>query len=63
MEQEQRLKINLELHVVGDGRTFLNYWNYRNGDDVVAEVKDGKLYQEEQETTLQNFIDQVKSKF
>ena len=64
---EKRLKINLELHVVGDGRTFLNFWNYINGEDVIAEIKDGKLYmdinQTETEVTLQKFIDDVKIKF
>lgn len=70
MSTEKRLKINLELHVVGDGRTFLNYWNHRNGEDVIAQVKDGKLYMRkdmdsdfEVESGLQDFIGAVKSKF
>ncbi len=71
--EEQRLKVELELHVVGDGRVFLNFWNYMTGEDVLAEVKDGKLIStiyddnveviSEKEITLQEFIDRVKSKF
>ena len=71
--EEQRLKVELELHVVGDGRVFLNFWNYMTGEDALAEVKDGKLIStiyddnveviSEEEITLQEFIDRVKSKF
>jgi hypothetical protein len=61
--EEKRLKIEIELHIVGDGRTFVNFWNYMNGDDVVAELKDGKLYQDDEEISLQKFVDDVKSKF
>jgi len=65
--EEKILKIGLELHVVGDGRTFLNYWNAINGDDVIAEVKEGNLYMdidnEEKEVSLQHFIDTTKGKF
>lgn len=25
------LKIEIELHITGDGRTFVNFWNYMNG--------------------------------
>ena len=42
--EEKTLKVEIELHVVGDGRTFLNFWNWKNGDDVIAELKNGKLY-------------------
>lgn len=65
--KEKKLRIELELHVIGDGRTFLNFWNNINGDDVIAEVKDGKLYMDindvEKEVTLQYFIDTIKEKF
>jgi hypothetical protein len=60
---QKRLKINLELHQVGEGRTFLNYWNARNGDDVACEVVDGRLIHEGTEITLAEFIDKVVSKF
>lgn len=39
----ERAKIGIEYHVVGDGREFLNYWDFMHGDDVVCEIKDGKL--------------------
>lgn len=66
--EEKHLKINLEIHAVGDGRTFLNFWNWMNGDDVVAELKNDKLFTKdendvESEISLQEFIDRVKSKF
>ncbi len=65
--EEERLKIELELHVVGDGRTYLNFWNWKTGEDVISEVKDGKLYMDinevETEVSLQKFIDEVKNKF
>lgn len=64
---EERFKIDIELNFVGDGRLFLNFWNYMNGEDVIAEVKDGKLFVDindvETEVSLQQFIDDVKSKF
>jgi len=65
--EQQRLKIELELHVVGDGRTYLNFWNWKTGEDVISEVKNGKLYMDinevETEVSLQQFIDEVKDKF
>ncbi len=36
------MKINVELNIVGDGRVFLNYWDYMRGADVVCEIVDGK---------------------
>ena len=61
--EEKRLKVKIELLVVGDGRTFINFWNYINGDDVIAELKEGKLHQDGEEISLQKFVDDVKSKF
>lgn len=71
---EERRKITLELLATGDGRTFLNFWNWMNGDDVTAELRNGKLFTSgydineekempEKEISLQEFIDTVKSKF
>lgn len=37
-------KYKLELNYPGDGRAFLNYWDWRQGADVCAEIKDGKLF-------------------
>ena len=64
------MKVDIELHVVGDGRTFLNFWNHMNGDDVVAEIIDGNIiylkYDKEEliqtEISLQEFMDLVKTK-
>lgn len=39
----ERYKVNVEIHSPGDGRIFINYWNWRNGDDVVCELIDGKI--------------------
>lgn len=36
-------KYNIELNFPGDGRVFLNFWNWYNGFDVCAEVKNGEL--------------------
>lgn len=66
--EEKRLKVDVEIHKVGDGRTFLNFWNYMNGDDVIAELKNGKLFSKDDndnefEISLQDFVDKVISKF
>lgn len=53
-------KVKLELNFPGNGRVFLNYWDWDNGNDVTAELVDGNLYDENQEITLQDFIDRVK---
>lgn len=68
----KEFKFDLELHSPGDGRMFLNFWNYHNGDDVTAEIKDGKIYKSDdsekedfeydKEISFQDFIDQVKEK-
>lgn len=60
--EETRLKMDIELHVVGDGRTFLNYWNYVDGEDVVAELKNGELHIGKKVVSLQEFIDSIKKK-
>lgn len=56
------MKIEIEILQVGDGRTFVNFWNYMNGDDVVAELKEGKLFQDEKEISFQKFVDDVKER-
>lgn len=64
------MKIELELNIPDD-RTFLNFWNSYNGDDVVCQVIDGKLmlsqYNEngdllDKEISLTEFLEMVKSK-
>ncbi len=37
-------KHNLEINIVGDGRAFLNFWDYVHGNDVVVEIHQGKLW-------------------
>lgn len=37
-------KHKLELNIVGDGRSFLNFWDWAHGNDVVCEIRDEKLY-------------------
>lgn len=64
---EDELNVQIELRIVGDGRVYLNFWNWRNGEDVIAEVKNGHLFMDidkvETEVSLQRFIDDIKSKF
>jgi hypothetical protein len=57
--KEEPQKIRIELNIVGDGRRFLNFWNWRSGNDVCAEIIDGSLYDEEAEITLEEFINRV----
>lgn len=33
-----RSKHTIEFHIVGDGREFLNFWDWAHGNDVVAEI-------------------------
>lgn len=37
-------KYPLELNFVGDGRIFINFWDWRHGNDVIVELKYGKLF-------------------
>ena len=37
-------KFQIELNLVGDGREFLNYWDWAHGHDVVCEIQDGRLF-------------------
>jgi hypothetical protein len=66
------MKIELELKINNNGDTFLNFWNYANGDDACCKVEDGKLflsvYDDEAnrlpdiEISLNEFIKLVKEK-
>jgi hypothetical protein len=61
MEVEYKMKINLEYNVVGDGREFLNFWDLSKGNDVVAEIKDGRLFLEgTDEISIREFLRRVK---
>ena len=55
----ERGKYSIELHVVGDGRTFLNFWDYVHGNDVCVQVVDGSLYDEEEEVPFDEFLKRV----
>jgi hypothetical protein len=64
------MKVPIELNMP-DTRMFLNFWNWDNGDDVVCEIKDGKLilikYDQdgkvlEREITLQEFCEMVRTR-
>ena len=37
-------KHKIELNLPGDGRKFLNYWDWAHGKDVCCEIKDGELF-------------------
>lgn len=66
------MKLDIELNMPDD-RIFFNFWNWYNGDDVVCELRDGKLmlhqYDEEgnelpdKEISLEEFCLMVKVKF
>lgn len=68
--EKERYKANIEVHSPGDGRLFLNYWNWRNGNDVVCEVIDGKLIhhnevdgeEKHDEITLSEFLTMVEAR-
>ncbi len=40
---EKMYKESLELHSPGDGRLFLNFWDWAHGDDVIVEIINDKL--------------------
>lgn len=66
------MKIELELKINDNGDTFLNFWNYSNGDDACCKVEDGKLFLSQYdedvnplppiEVSLNEFIALVKEK-
>ena len=63
-KKEVQGKYPIELNIVGDGRIFLNFWDYAHGNDVVAEIINGKLLQRQgngpkKEIPFKNFIFQV----
>lgn len=36
-------KHKLEINYPGDGRVFLNYWDWAHGNDVCCQIVDGRL--------------------
>lgn len=53
-------KYNIEINFVGDGRIFVNYWDYKHGEDVVARFVDGQLYDSEEEISFADYLEKVK---
>lgn len=69
MMGERRMKIALELVFTGDGRRFLNYWDYVLGNDVIVEIIDGTMVLSDggdvdgndgQVVNIHEFVEQVK---
>lgn len=44
MAEELKGEYPLELKIVGDGRIFLNFWDYVHGNDVTVEFDNGILW-------------------
>ena len=44
MSLQGKYELELKLNGEGDGRKFLNYWDFKYGQDVCCEIKDGKIY-------------------
>lgn len=53
-------KYNLELNIVGDGRTFLNFWDAIHGQDVVARIIGDRIYIDGKKSTIKEFVELVK---
>ena len=63
-------KHSIELNIVGDGREFLNYWDWAHGRDVCCQIRDGRLFKSnwgengdelpETEITFAEFLDMVR---
>jgi len=59
--------VNIEINFVGES-IWLNYWDNRNGDDVVCEVVGGELFTDTgrhnvpTKITLQQFVDAVRKR-
>lgn len=53
--------MKVELELVMGSNIYLNFWNYKTGDDVCVEIIDGKLIDMEtdKEITLIEFIELV----
>lgn len=38
------IHLQLVIHEEPNGRKFLNYWDYKQGDDVCCQIIDGELF-------------------
>lgn len=43
------MKLQLELNLVDDGRKFLNFWDWKHGNDVCCEIIGGVLFKSERD--------------
>jgi hypothetical protein len=52
-------KEKLEINMVGDGRVYLNFWDWAHGNDVIVQIVNDKLLlvQEDNSQKEINFID------
>ena len=55
------ISANLELRIYDDGTGNLNFWEYINGNDVIADIdKDGNLSIEGEKITYNKYQELVK---
>jgi hypothetical protein len=55
-------KHKLELSYIGDGRVFLNFWDWAHGNDVCVQIIDGHLVDgNEQVISIKEFISTVEA--
>lgn len=52
-------KYSLELNSLSDGRMFLNYWDWYQGLDVCAEIKEGVLFIDDKEVSFPDYLNLV----
>ena len=58
-----KLKFNIEVNFPGDGRLFLNFWDSLNGNDIIAELKNGELYYRNgKKIELNKFLNRIRLK-
>lgn len=54
------MKLKLELNIIDDELTFLNFWDLMHGHDVIASLIGDKLLMDGKEISLPDFIREVK---
>lgn len=59
------IPLELIIHEAPDGRTFLNFWDYKHGADVCCEIIEGKIFhsvqsrKKKKEISISEFINLV----